>query len=320
MAAGDVATLAAVGSVNLVTYWFVVIASLPGLRLRESAVVKQSATAVANTVPAGGAVAVGVTFTMLTSWGFPVAAVARSVIVTGIWNNFVRLALPLATVVVLALGGVITPARVAAASLGIAFLIGGFTVIALLLRSDRLARSMGNAAAVTANAARRALGRKQVAGWDEDAARFRADTTDLLSARWAPLTLWTVASHASLYAVLLASLRAVGVSANELGWITVLASFAFVRLISALPITPGGLGVVELGYAASLTIGADPATRAGVVAAVLVFRAITYVFPTVLGLGTLIGWQLTSSADEGPPEDAVRDGSVDSDQREVPRR
>ena len=31
-----------------------------------------------------------------------------------------------------------------------------------------------------------------------------------------------------------------------------LAAFAFVRLISALPITPGGLGVVELGYTAAL--------------------------------------------------------------------
>ena len=36
----------------------------------------------------------------------------------------------------------------------------------------------------------------------------------------------------------------------------VVASFAFVRLISAIPITPGGLGVVELGLTAALASGA----------------------------------------------------------------
>jgi uncharacterized membrane protein YbhN (UPF0104 family) len=48
---------------------------------------------------------------------------------------------------------------------------------------------------------------------------------------------------------------------------------AFIRLVSALPITPGGLGVVELGLTAALiAAGGD---RAEVVAGVLVYRALT---------------------------------------------
>ncbi|HEY7875748.1 MAG TPA: YbhN family protein, partial [Actinomycetota bacterium] len=68
-----------------------------------------------------------------------------------------------------------------------------------------------------------------------------------------------------------------------------LAAFAFVRLVSALPITPGGLGVVELGLTAALvTAGGD---EAGVVAAVLVYRALTYLLPIPIGLFLYLTWR-----------------------------
>ena len=66
-------TLIAVAFWNLATYWFVLVAALPGLRLRETAVVNQSSTAVSNTLPGGGAIGVGVTLAMLTSWGFSIS-------------------------------------------------------------------------------------------------------------------------------------------------------------------------------------------------------------------------------------------------------
>ena len=78
-------------------------------------------------------------------------------------------------------------------------------------------------------------------------------------------------------------------------WIAVLAAFSFVRLISALPVTPGGVGVVELGYAASMTIGMDDLTSAQVVAAILVFRAITYLLPIPLGLASYVIWRINRS-------------------------
>ena len=80
----------------------------------------------------------------------------------------------------------------------------------------------------------------------------------------------TIVSHLSLYAVLLAALRTMGVSEEEVGWAQVLAVFAFARLITAIPLTPGGVGVVELALIAGIT--AAGGARAPVVAAVLVFR------------------------------------------------
>ena len=84
-------------------------------------------------------------------------------------------------------------------------------------------------------------------------------------------------------------------SQDELSWIQVLAAFAFVRLISALPVTPGGVGVVELGYAAAMTIGLDDLTSAQVVAAILVFRVITYALPIPLGAGAYVIWRRNRS-------------------------
>jgi uncharacterized membrane protein YbhN (UPF0104 family) len=109
------------------------------------------------------------------------------------------------------------------------------------------------------------------------------------------LTVATLVSHISLFLVLLVALRHVGVSQSELSWITVFAAFAFVRLISAIPLTPGGVGVVELGYAAVLTLGLDDLTSAQVVAAILVFRAVTYLLPIPLGLLSYITWRVNKS-------------------------
>ena len=291
----EIGGLVLLGLWNLATYWFVIVAALPGLRLREAAVVNQASTAVANTLPGGGIIGVGVTVAMLTSWGFTVPAIARSAVVTGIWNNFIKLGLPVLALSLLALEGGTTPARILAALIGIGVLVAAVVIFALLLKSDRVARSLGRGLEAVTNWLRRLIRRGPIEGWEARASKFRTETIGLLRHRWIALTVFTIISHLSLFIVLLATLRNVGVSQDELSWIAALAAFAFVRLISALPITPGGVGVVELGYAASMTIGLDEITKAQVVAAILVFRAITYLLPIPLGLVAYIIWRVNKS-------------------------
>lgn len=291
----EVLSLILIGLWNLATYWFVLTAALPGLRLREAAVVNQASTAVANTLPGGGVIGVGVSVAMLTSWGFTIAAITRSALVTGIWNNFVKLGMPVLALALLALEGEVTPARLAAAAVGIAVLVAAVVLFALLLKSERLARAIGRGFGRVVDWFRKLLRRPPLGDWGDRAAKFRSNTIGLLRHRWLWLTLATLLSHFSLYLVLLVALRHVGVSQEELSWITVLAAFAFVRLISALPITPGGVGVVELGYAAVLTIGLDDMTSAQVVAAILVFRAITYFLPIPLGVVSYGIWRWNKS-------------------------
>jgi uncharacterized membrane protein YbhN (UPF0104 family) len=128
--------------------------------------------------------------------------------------------------------------------------------------------------------------------------RFRSDTIGLVSAKWPALTVTTLASNLALYLVLLIALRAVGVSGEVLTWTQVLGIFSLVRLLSAFPITPGGVGLVELGYIGGLVLaaGGQPGVPAGelraeIAAAVLIFRALTYVVPIPLGALTYVVWQ-----------------------------
>ncbi len=88
----ELASLFAVMIFNLFTYWWANMAALPGLRLGPAAVLTQTTTSVANTLPGGGAIAIGLTYTILRSWGFTGTDVALYVGVTGIWNIFVKLA------------------------------------------------------------------------------------------------------------------------------------------------------------------------------------------------------------------------------------
>jgi uncharacterized protein (TIRG00374 family) len=63
-------------------------------------------------------------------------------------------------------------------------------------------------------------------------------------------------------------------------------------LLTALPITPGGLGVVEVGYTTALVVaGGD---KELVVAAVLIYRALSYLLQVPLGLLAYAIWRTRS--------------------------
>ena len=274
---------------NLISYAFVLAAATPGLGFPQAVVVTESSTAVANVLPAGGAFGVGMTATMYRSWGLDPAATGLAIVVTGVWNNLAKLALPLLAIVMLASRGTVTAGRISVAAAGIAALGVIVIGIALLVSSDRLARRAGVLSERWATWLRARTHRGPVTGWSDAASAFRVRVVGLLRGRWARLTTFTVISQLSLFLVLLVSLRGVGVSAARVSTVDVFAAYAFVRLFSALPITPGGVGVVELGLTGALV--ADGGGRDAVVAGVLVFRALTYLVPIVVGAVTYVVWR-----------------------------
>jgi hypothetical protein len=86
---------------------------------------------------------------------------------------------------------------------------------------------------------------------------FRDQAGALIAARGWRITIATAASNLTLWLVLLACLRGIGLSQAQVPWQTSLAAFAFVRLLTVLPITPGGLGITELGLIATLAARAS---------------------------------------------------------------
>jgi uncharacterized membrane protein YbhN (UPF0104 family) len=288
----EITTLVLAATWNLVTYWLVNMATLPGLTFGQSVTVTESATAVANTLPGGSAVAIGLTYTMFGSWGISKSRSTVSVLVSGIWNNFAKLAMPVFALALLALQGNTTPARILAGGVGMASLAGAVVVFAAVLRKESTARAVGNWAGRRANVVRTLLRKPPATGWDDAVAKTRGRIIGLLGDRWIRITVITIVGHFSLFLVLVLALRHVGVSQQEVSWIEALAVFAFVRLATAIPLSPGGLGIVELGLIAGLS--AAGGVRAEVAAAVLVFRALTYLVPIPFGLVTYLLWRRSS--------------------------
>jgi uncharacterized membrane protein YbhN (UPF0104 family) len=281
--------LAAAALWNLATYAFVWMSVTPGLRFWPAMTMTQATTAVTNTVPGGSAIGVAMTYQILGSYGYSRSRTSVAVLVSGVWNSFAKLALPVLALALVALQGGASGARVTAALLGIAGLVAAIIVFALMLRSEAYAQRFGIWAGRVASRVLRLVGRPPVQGWELATVKFRTRTLDLLEHGWAPITIATLVSHLSLYLVLLASLRAVGVSDSEVGWAEVLAVFSFARLATAIPFTPGGAGVVEAVLIAGLvTAGGD---REQVTAAVLVYRALTWALPILVGVPCYLWWR-----------------------------
>jgi uncharacterized membrane protein YbhN (UPF0104 family) len=283
------AILALIAAWNLATYALVWMAVTPGLGFWRAMVMTQSTTAVANTVPGGSALGIGMTYVMLGQWGYSRSRASVAVLVSGVWNSFAKLGLPVLALALVALQGDASGARVVAALLGIGGLVAAVVVFALLLRSQQVAHRLGLWAGRVASRVLGLVGRPPVAGWELATVKFRNRAVDLLEGGWVPITAATLVSHLSLYAVLLVTLRQVGVSDAEVGWAQVLAVFAFARLATAVPFTPGGAGVVEAVLIGGLTAaGGD---REQVTAAVLVYRALTWGLPIVVGVGCYLWWR-----------------------------
>ena len=293
----ELTTLFVVSVWNLATYAFVWMSVTPGLSFWHATVLTQSATAVANTVPGGSAIGIGMTYSMLGSWGFSRSRSTLAVLVSGVWNSFAKLGLPVFALALVALQGRVSTARVTAALIGIAGLVGAVLVFAAMLRSERGARRVGLLAGRVASRCLRLVRRPPVKGWELATTKFRTRTIGLVSTRWAWITLATLVSHLSLYLVLLLTLRHVGVSDAEVSWAEVLAVFAFARLATAVPFTPGGVGVVEAVLIGGLVAaGGD---KAQVVASVLVYRALTWLLPIPVGVCTYLWWRSRSWATAG---------------------
>ena len=280
---------------NLFTYWIANMAALPGLRLWPAAVLTQTTTSVANTLPGGGAIAVGLTYTVLDSWGFSVTDVALYVGVTGVWNIFAKLALPVLSIVFLVIEGKSSTAYVTAAVIGVVVLAAAVALFAAMFSSESLARRVGRRLGKIVQPVLRLFGRRERTDWGDGAVRFRHDTIGLVEHRWWTLTWRTVLSQVALFFVLLLSLRHMGVSQQDITTAQVFAVFAFSRLLSSIPITPGAVGFIDLGYIGGLAALVPEDLKPEVVAAVLLFRVLTYGVQIPIGGFTYLIWRAKKS-------------------------
>ena len=297
----DWLVLAAAVALNLATFPPPWMAALPGLGFREAMAMTQASTALSIVSPAGAAVGMAASYSMLRSWRFAPGAVALAVAIAGIWNQLANLAFPVVALALLTSQNEDHPALRTAALVGVVALVVAVIAFTLVLSRAVWARRIGDLAARVADRALRLVRRGRVEWGGGSFARFRGQALGLLRRRWHVITIATLAGHLTVFVLLLVCLRVAGVTESEVTVIEAFAAWALVRILGALPLTPAGVGIVEVGLTSALVAFGAPSAEA--VAATLLYRALT-VFPTLaLGLLAAATWRTHHPGDSlGSPE------------------
>lgn len=285
----SILALAGATALNIVTFappWMV---CLPGLGFLQALVVTQASTATTYIAPGGAAPGMAVSFTMLRAWGYTARQVAVTVAVTGVWNQLIIFGSPPLALALLALIGEENPLLRSFALVGLVVFGVALGLFASCLASADLARWFGDQVARAVNRVLRVVRKRPVGFSGRSLVRFRSDALDLLRTRWHVITLSTLAGQLSVFFVLYVTVRVIGIGSSDLLGLEIFASWSVAKLLGSLPITPGGIGVIELGLTSLLVGFGGP--KAAVVAAVLVYRFLTVVPTLVLGLIAAGTWR-----------------------------
>lgn len=269
---------------GLVVHTIVLTAAMPGLSHRRALLLNLSGSAVSNLLPFGAAGA-GLNYVMTSAWNIPASKFASFTVISNLWNVLGRLLVGTAILCLALIAGVALPA---ALHPGIVFAAVGalaalVTALVAAVCSSRLCGALGHGLD-------RVLGplwarRGRTIDVAIALSNVRANSRATIKAGWGRLT-FGVLAYLLLQGVLMAAcLAAVGATASPL---VVAVAFGIDRLISSLPITPGGAGLAELSSAVALvSLGVDPVTAA---AGVLLYRLFTFLLEIPLGGAFTLAW------------------------------
>lgn len=310
---GWLIVLAVVWLAGLVAHTLVLSASLPGLSARRALALNLAGSSVANLVPLGGPVSLGLTTGMARSWGFRSTAIGAFLTVSSVWNVAARAGLGVVGLIWwMTRPGAAHPALVGGAA---ALVVAVVAAAVAVLSSERVAAGLaglaGRLAAVAARVAaflrtggrpgRRAAGRSggqrparvrtpgveagvrdRVTG---SITSVRSSSVAIARRSWPALSAGMLGYSVLLFLLLDLCLRVLGAPQPVM---TVVAVVCVERLLTAVPLTPGAVGVAEIGLAGSLVLGGvDPATAA---AAALLYRLYTFALEIPVGLLVATGW------------------------------
>jgi uncharacterized membrane protein YbhN (UPF0104 family) len=292
--------LAAFSVAFLLAYPIVLMQVIHTLRFREAFTSHMAGTAVTNSVPSGGAIALALNYTMYLSWGITPHAVSAGLLAAGVWDWLARIALPVLAVIGVAVIGETLPWMWLVSIGGVIFVALALFLLIWLTRNEAAAEGFA-----------RWLDR--LAGWvfgkihrDKPdvvaiVMQFRDDLNGIIADRAWRLTAATVWNHATMTAVFVVSVYAVGVDRDVIPIPWVVLAFTLGRFVVMIPVSPGGLGLVDLGWIGLLTLGwqtaspSVPVDASLISAGVLLFRALTLLPPIPIGIATGLYWRFNTS-------------------------
>lgn len=296
LSGGDWAVIAVCTVLNVATGGLPWMAAVPGLGYRRSMLLTQVSSLMTTVLPMGEAVGFATQVAMLRRWRFAPAAVTAGFLLVAVWNQGANIVIPVAAVAALGAGHT-SPLLLAVSLVAVAALAVLIGAAVIAFRSAEQARRIGAFAGRVASRALAFLGRPARTAWGEKLASMRAETIGVVARHWPFLTGATLANQLTLFGVMLACMHATGVAG--VSFFEALAAWSFARLVGSIAITPGGLGVQELGLTGALAGfggGAD-----AVVAAALLYRVITFVPTVVVGSACALLWRREQRSGAAPP-------------------
>lgn len=276
---------------NLACAWSMYQAALPAMSNKQAAQMMLSQNLISSTLPLGGAWSLGVGYSIIHSYGFGATELSMILSVTGIWNTFIKFALPVAATVLLAIEGYHSGDVITLAIVGVVALALVIVVFLLVFWKRSFAKKLGDAAGRLVSRILKPFHKGPITTWGDALLEFRDQTVVAAKEQWLSLTIIAILYQLTTFWVFLFALRFSGVPAkgeSAIPWVTAFAVFAFVRLISAVPLTPGAVGIAEASYTGLLVAAGGP--EAQIVAGVLLFRGLTWLMPIPLGLPVYSSW------------------------------
>lgn len=295
--------------VGLYCYTFTLIGSLPGLTHVRALMVNAAGSMVSNILPAGGAIGVALSYMMFRSWGFARRAISTSLVATGVWNLLARLVLPVLGAIVIIIDPAKTPRSVtigaSIAALIAAVLVGTFIAA---IYSDKVSHWLGRSLTTLL----RPFSKKIRDGVDLDQLitdqRSRMDT--VVRHGGLTMTLGLAGMFAFFFVLYVVAAHTVGL---EMPYTHLFVAFSFRMFLTVLAITPGGLGITEVGTAGVLVaFGGSPSAAAS---AALLYAIFTHLLEVPLGVAAWATWwfgpkRAAANGDDAELDPDVADGAT----------
>jgi uncharacterized protein (TIRG00374 family) len=232
--------------------------------------------AVTDVLPAGDAVGGGVQFEMLEATGIDADSAAGGLTASSMLGIGALLALPIFVLPAILGGSPVNRGLQRTAYVG----LGGFVLFAIcslmVLATDKPLATFGRLAQRVWNTVARP--KKPLQGIDRRLLEERDALRTALGEKWRQAVLLTTARLGFDYASLLFALRATGSNPRPS---LVLLAYAATGILALVPITPGGLGIIEAGLSSLLILAGVNPSKA--LLATLAYRLCSYWLPLMAG-------------------------------------
>jgi uncharacterized protein (TIRG00374 family) len=262
---------------------------MPGMGQRRGMSAWVGSTAVSTTIPGADLV---VRYGMYRSWGFGVERTMLGIVLSGLFDNIVKFSLPSIAVIaflVLGVGDLGDFVWIAIIALGVLIVMA--VVLIGMVRSEAFTQWLAEKTESIANWGLGKIKKDPVDGLSDRVVGFRDLAIGIVKESGVRALFFSASGKLWAFVMLTLSLRIVGLTPEILSLGQIFIVWVIVLMITAIPITPGGIGIAAMAYIFffSQAIGSEYADV--IAAGVVLFRLAQWFMPIPIGWVSVGLWR-----------------------------